>query len=104
MQADFLLYLRDAIDSIRFDGRRQTYFPHTLMTYSEFGDVFELFARAESQKYFDEIKSILGISSYEELSPLKAAIQNGRVFIPKWDWKFLNPLAMMNFEKLATKA
>jgi hypothetical protein len=101
--ADFLLYIRDAIDSVRLSEWRQLYWPDTLMHLPDYAGQIEFFARAESRRYFDEIKPLLNISSPEDLLPVIEAMQQGKVFIPHWDWKSLNPSQIMGIDKLATK-
>jgi hypothetical protein len=103
MAADFLLYIRDAIDSVRVPEWRQRYWPDALMHLPQFGGPIEFFARAESRRYFDEIKPLLNISSPEDMQPVIDAMKKQGVFMPRWDWKFIDPSEIMGIDKLTTK-
>lgn len=103
MQADFLLYLTEAIQSLKED-RRQEWWPETLVFKSFHGGTFEMFLRAESTDYFNKIAPTLGIKSKSELEILVDAIKGQKIYVPKWDFDRLNPLELMNYEKLCNRA
>ncbi len=103
MQADFLLYLTEALDALK-EGRRQEWWPETLVFKSSYGGVFEIFLRSESTEYFSKVAPVLGISSKADLSHLPQALQEEKIDIPKWQFDKISPLKLMNFEKLATRA
>jgi hypothetical protein len=58
MQADFVLFFFDATMSIK-EQREPTWWPETLVYYREYAPPFEIFARAESSKYFERIGPLL---------------------------------------------
>src|ERR1700742_3106072 len=61
MQADFILYLRDQLHE---NGNHlRTWFPDSLLYASGRHLPFEIFARAQSARVFDQIKVLLGITS-----------------------------------------
>jgi hypothetical protein len=103
MQADFVLYLRDAVDSLRYDQMRQSYWPESLLYLPRFGHPFELFARAESLQYFNEMKIIFNISSKDDFQPFIQAVQKGSIYLPKWNYETINPIEFMGFDKIGTK-
>jgi hypothetical protein len=103
MQADFLLYLNEALAGLR-EGRQQEWWPDTLVFKCSYGGVFEIFLRSESSEYFSKIAPVLGISSKEDLSQLPQALQEEKIYTPKWQFDEISPLKLMNFEKLATRA
>ncbi len=103
MQADFVLYVRDAIDALRYDEWKSSYWPETLMYLTEPSDPIELFARAESLQYFNEMKIVLNVSSKKELEPFIQAFRDKIIQVLRWDWKTVNQIEIMGFEKLATK-
>lgn len=101
MQADFVLYLRDCIDSIP-KGNMIIWYPYTLLYKGEWSPPFEIFLRAESKKYFDEIKCILNISTPKDLEILSEAIRTGKIRQLQFDHHFVDPIHLINFNKLAT--
>jgi TIR domain len=103
MQADFLLYLTEALAALK-EGRPQEWWPETLVFKSSYGGVFEIFLRSESSEYFSKVAPLLGISSKADLSQLPQALQEEKIYIPKWQFDEISPLELMNFEKLATRA
>jgi hypothetical protein len=60
-----------------------------------------MFARAKSKRYFERIKSLLGVDDKAELVRLLEAInaQNGT---PRWDMDCLNPGALLQVDLMAT--
>ena len=103
MEADFLLYIRAVVNSVKSSDWSQQYWPDSLLYLPEYSGTIELFTRAESKQYFDEIKILLNITSVEDLEPIREAIDTRNVFIPNWGWKHLNPLEIMGISKIATK-
>jgi len=103
MQADFILYLVGTMQGLKED-RSEEWWPETLVFKSFHGGVFEVFLRAESIDYFNRIAPILGVKSKTDLEPFIEAIKSRSVFIPKWEFDSINPLELMNFEKLCSRA
>ena len=103
MQADFILYLADAIDKIR-NSEKQKWWPVTLVFKPEYSGAFEIFLRAESKKYCDKLFVILDIKSKVELNIFIEGIGNEKISVPKWGFDKMKPLELMNFEQLCSRA
>jgi hypothetical protein len=105
MQADFVLFFFDAITSHR-QQRRPRWWPETLVYYREYAPPFEIFARAESQRYFHKISPLIAVSTKAELGELFQlfGVQNSPLYLPTWNmFHSVSLQGAMNFEKLATK-
>ncbi|QXN26801.1 hypothetical protein KVP08_009710 [Shewanella putrefaciens] len=103
MQADFVLYVTEAMHGLN-EGRRQEWWPETLVFKSFRGGTFELFLRAESKEYFDRITGILGVKSKADLEAFAQAIRDEKIYVPKWDYERISPLELMNFAQLCSRA
>jgi hypothetical protein len=101
MQGDFTLFLRDSHLALRRDGYQQ-WWPATMVYGRTLRAPFEIYARAESQRYFDKLKVMFEIQSKEELEPLIEAFNANRYGLPSWDYMTLNPVLIMNYQKLAS--
>lgn len=101
MQADFVLFLRDAI-SCYLNNTYQSWWPISLVYNERHSGPFEIFARAESKVYFDRLASIFGIKNKSDLEPILAAFKEGTLHAPKWDFRALDPLILIGYEKIAT--
>ncbi|WP_376902280.1 hypothetical protein [Aeromonas veronii] len=102
MQADFILYLAEALRGIKED-RRQDWWPETLVFKSFHGGTFEIFLRSESIEYFRLLAPALGISKKTDLMPFVEGIKDGSIYVPKWQFDRINPLELMNYENLCTR-
>lgn len=103
MQADFLLYLAEAIQGLK-EGRRQEWWPETLVFKSFHGGTFEIFLRSESAEYFNRLAPMLGVNLKSELKPFVEGLKSEAVYIPKWEFDRISPLELMNYEKLCSRA
>ncbi|MGK0418402.1 MAG: hypothetical protein ACJAST_003514 [Halopseudomonas sp.] len=103
MQADFLLYLSETLHGLKED-RRQEWWPETLIFKSFHGGPFEIFLRAESTEYFNRVAPMLGIKSKSDITPFIDAIKQQTIYVPKWEFDRINPLELMNYEKLCSRA
>lgn len=103
MQADFLLYLNDALQAFN-EKRRLQWWPVTLVFKAFHGGSFEMFLRAESKSYFEKIAETLGVKSKLDLEPFIDAVNAGDVKVPRWDYEEINPSDLMNYEKLCSRA
>jgi len=102
MQTDFILYVRDCLDSLR--GKEyQTWWPDTLLYVDRHSRVFEIFGRSQSKEYFDQIKCMFDIDNKADFDPLFQAFREQKLRIPSWDWTTFNPVVLMGYENLATK-
>ena len=105
MQADFILYLRSEL-SAPSEGLiyRYTWWPETLVFAARRHHPFELFARAQSARFFNLFKATLGISKKDDLLALHQANKEGKLRIPQWDgFHRINLSVLMNIDKIATK-
>jgi hypothetical protein len=105
MQADFVLFFVDAITSLK-ENRRARWWPETLVYYRENAPPFEIFARAESVRYFQKICPPIAVESKAELGELfkRFGVQNSPLLLPHWDvFHSISLEGAMNFEKLASK-
>jgi hypothetical protein len=100
MQADFVLFMR--AETGTGDGYRG-WWPETLVYVGQFYGSFEIFARASSRQYFDQVKDILGINSVTDLQPLFNDYREGKRRLPNWDFDSFDPVVLLGYEKLATR-
>jgi len=98
MQADFVLFIRADLDS---EGSR--WWPETLIYLGHFNSAFEIFARANSRKYFNKIKIILGIDSPEGLDNLLNKYREEKRTIPRWESESFNPSSLLGYEQLGKR-
>jgi TIR domain len=105
MQADFVLFFFDAITSLTEKGRVR-WWPETLVYYREYAPPFEIFARAESLRYFQKICPLIAVGSKAQLGEAFKlfGVQNAPLYLPQWDaFHSLSLETATNFEKLASK-
>ena len=102
MQSDFVLYIRDCLDTIRYDGYQQ-WWPETLLYAGGREGAFEIFARGQSQEYFNRLKRLFDIENKADIEPLLQAFQENKLRIPTWQFDTFNPIALMGFQLLATR-
>jgi len=103
MQADFILYLVEAMHSLK-EGRRQEWWPETLVFKSFHGGNFEIFLRAESLEYFNRLAPVFGVSQKAEFESFVEGIKADTIYTPKWDFERISPIELMNFENLCSRA
>jgi hypothetical protein len=102
MQADFVLFIRDAFNSLK-NGIFQSWYPLTLVYSERHSGSFELFARAQSKEYFERLKGIFDIQDKKDFEALMAAFKDNKLTAPRFGWTFVNPEILVGFEKLATR-
>jgi len=102
MQTDFSLYIRDCLDCTRED-KYQDWWPETLLYIERHSGSFEMFARAQSIEYFENIKGIFDIEKKDDLIPLFNLYKEGKLRIPSWDFTSFDPATLFGFEKLASR-
>ena len=104
MQADFTLYLRECLDSIR-EGRHPRWWPETLLHAHRVHGAFEVYARAQSTEYFRKISQIFDIGDKAEVAPIIEAWRNGTFRLPTFNSPFyiFDPLRLMSYNNLATR-
>ncbi len=101
MQADFILFMRKELAPV--DGEIWGWYP-ILLVYAEWSHTgfFEMFARAESIRYFDRIKHLFNITKKEDMIPLFNSYDSGENRLPRWGFDRLDPKSLINFDNLAT--
>jgi len=100
MQADFVLFIRADLYSEELFDR---WWPETLLYLGHFPGPFEIFARAESKRYFEKIKCLFDIDSPDDFKQLLEEYKQGKRELPRWEFNSFNPALLLNIEKLATK-
>ena len=103
MQSDFILFVRNCFDVINNDVY-QDWWPVTLVYIERHNSTFEVFARAQSNEYFDKIKCMFDIEGKNDFVPLFDAFKDGKLRIPRWQFTSLNPELLLGFENLATRS
>jgi len=101
MQADFVLFIRADLYSEALSDR---WWPETLLYLGSFYGPFEIFARAESKRYFEKIKCLFDIDSPDDLKQLLEEYKQRERVLPRWQLNSFNPALLLNIEKLATKS
>jgi hypothetical protein len=104
MQADFLLYLAEAIQGIKEKRRQSSWWPETLIFKSFHGGTFEIFLRSESTEYFNRLALTLDIHRKDDLEPLVKGLEADAIYTPRWEHEGISPLELMNYESLCSRA
>lgn len=102
MQADFIIFIRDCFDSL-VEGRRQDWWPETLLYAERHGGAFEIFARCQSAQYLISIGKIFNINKKQDFDPILAAFQDKSLYIPSWDYTYIDPQALLGYDNLAKR-
>jgi hypothetical protein len=100
MTADFTLFMRTSIRNPNDRG----WFPHTLVYVGRFARAaFEVFARAKSLAYFEDMKAVLGVKDKNELATFVSTMEKDpRGTIPRWEFESFSPRALLGLDKIAT--
>lgn len=102
-QADFVGWLFH-ISKRNNENRFSRWFPHNLLYACNMRRPFEIFARAESEKYLNRIKVIWGFDTLNDFQKLFTHIkENAESIVPRWEFESPNVKLLMNIEKLGTK-
>lgn len=104
MQSDFVLFIRDCFDVIKYQ-QYQAWWPHTLLYFKRHSCTLEIFARAQSKQYFSKIKCIFDIGEKNDFILLFEAFKKKELTLPSWGIfsYLLNPEILLGFEWLATR-
>jgi SEFIR domain-containing protein len=102
MQADFVLFLRDAADAAA-RGSHNRWFPVTLVYASNRSRPFEIFARGRSASYFRQTAPMLGVAGPADLMALIGRFGKGDgFFLPRWNYSSLSVSELSDADKLGT--
>jgi len=100
MQADFILFIRTELYGEEIFNR---WWPEILLYLGQFPGPFEIFARAESKRYFEKMKCLFDIKNPDDFKQLLEEYEQGKRKLPRWEFESFNPALLLNIEKLATK-
>jgi hypothetical protein len=104
MQADFVLFLRDAADAAARDSRNR-WWPVTLVYAGNRSKPFEIFARGRSASYFGQTAPMLGLAGPADLMALLGRFEKEDGFyLPRWTYYSLAVRELSGAEKLGTVA
>ena len=100
MQADFVAFIRSELD--HFDNW-QKWWPETLIWLGRHSSAMEIFARARSRAYFEQLRPLLGVEVKEEMTPLLDSYASGGRKLPKWQFDSFSPKVLLGFDELSTR-
>lgn len=102
MQTDLILFIRDCFDCLR-NKVHQSWWPITLVYAGRYGSSFEVFARSQSNEYFNKFKITFGIQGKEDFTTLFEAFNNENLHIPTFNLFPIELKSLIGFDKLATQ-
>ena len=103
MQADFVLFIKDAFESMR-SKNGQKWWPVTITYFERHSGTFEIFARAQSIEYFDKLKCVFGIQAKGDFELLLSAFEKKELHGLESGFTFFSPdiSQLISFETMAT--
>lgn len=102
-QADLLLFLRDELHPDDPLNQFHGWYPSTLMFSVNRYTPFELFARSQSKKYFQQVKTALGIETKEQLEKLLEDFKTGSRQLPRFGFRGVGIGHLLGLELIATR-
>lgn len=102
MQADFVAFLKDSFDALA-EGRRQDWWPETLLYVERYSGALEIFARSQSAEYLAKVGVIFNAKDKQAYSPLIVAFEDKTLYTPSWDYESISPKHLLGYDKLATR-
>ena len=78
------------------------WWPETLLCLGHYGSSFEIFARSKSKKYFNRVRTLLGIDSPADLAEILESYKQGGRRLPRWEMNSFSPSALLGYENLDT--
>lgn len=102
MQADFVVFVRECFDALA-EGRRQDWWPETLLYVERHSGAFEIFARSQSAEYLARVGIIFNAQDKQSYSPIIAAFENNALYTPTWGYESISPKHLLGYDKLATR-
>jgi hypothetical protein len=100
-QADFIIFVRSCADALR--DETEQWWPELLLYVERYSGPFELFARAESRRFFEDLKPVLGVGEKSDLQAILDALAIKKLHTPQWGWHSLPVASLMGFDKIASK-
>lgn len=97
IQADFILFVRSQVDNDNY------WWPSTLVYINRFHSAFEIFSRASSSRYFNEVKKLINVKSKSDIKVLLDEFSSGQKRLPTFNYSKINPSPLLNFEELDTR-
>ena len=103
MQADFVLFIRDAFESMRSDSYQKSW-PGTLIYLERSAEPTEIFARAQSIEYFNKLKYVFDIQSKGDFELLIESFNNKKLRWLKSEYSLFTPemSKLIGFDRMAT--
>ena len=102
MQADLILFIRDCFDCLR-NKVKQSWLPITLVYAEDQEYPFEIFARSQSNEYFNKVKILFDIKGKEDFDKILEAFNNNILGLPRFDYISIELKSLIGFDKLATQ-
>ena len=104
MQADFVLFVRDAVLALDESRSQQMWWPDSLVWYEEYSGPFEIFARAESKRYFENIRAMLSPLHEVDLAALLRYFgPHMSDVLPHWNWYSVAVNKAANADRIGNK-
>jgi hypothetical protein len=103
MQADFVMFLRDGLDTLR-ERPMGSWWPVTYVYMVNRERPFPVSLRAASAEYFRRLAVVFDIREPSELDPLMEAYALRRLQVPDTGWGGLPVRALLNHGNMATRA
>lgn len=97
MAADFILYLRQVMTT-DWAG----WHPETLIYARHYSVTFEIFARARSVAYFNQIKGILGAPTADQFKDRMRTVMRDTRMVPSWDYQRVGIGELARVDEIAT--
>jgi hypothetical protein len=104
-QADFVLYVRYAVEATNTEEHIPRWYPTTLAWLEYRAGPFEVFVKAASATYFARLASVFGVKKASELQAVLAQFADGKVNGPSFGHAgdYLPVADLANMKALATK-
>ena len=101
-QADFVAWLF-YISRNHEERSIERWYPHNLLYSCFLRRPFEIFARAESLKYYDKIKVIFDYNSIDDIKELFKYIDENERVVPRWEYRLPDVGLLMNIQKIGSR-
>lgn len=103
MQADFIIFLHADLSPVDEKSTNDRWWPETLLYADRHPGPFEIFARAQSSRYFAKLKTALGVSKKADLEELLTRYSKQELKVPRWDFDSFNPARLMGIDRLDSR-